>query len=664
MNRDFFQPGGALNGALADYEDRAEQHLMATAVGEAMEQGHGLLVEAGTGTGKSLAYLVPSIMSGLRVVVSTGTRSLQDQLLSKDLPVLKDIVDKPFTAVPLKGTGNYLCRRKLEARLALGDESEEWSLVEDWASTTEVGDRAELAEIPENAPIWAQVTTTPEARLGPRCPHYEKCFVTRARRKAEHADLVVVNHHLFFADLALRKEHPGARVLPEYQAVVFDEAHQLEEVMTEHFGVDVSSTRVEHLVRDWRNHVARSPHSAADLWMPNRGKQRSDQVAQCSLSFFAQLRRRLAGVAQASGGERFTLPDDLVDEEIREQWLALDTALEELYAHGLHGSECLRDDEHLEQAEEMKILAQRCARFRDDLAAIADRQVGRGEYVYWGRLRGMAVSMHASPVGVEAVLGEKVVSEVHSVVLTSATLSAGGKFSHIRERLGLGPESVEELRVESPFDYQQQCLLYLPRDIPDPRNPDDAAERQARVAQLLQLTDGHAFMLFTSYRALNECHQALRSLISQPILVQGQAPRSRLLETFRTTPKCVLLGTSAFWEGVDVPGRALSHVLIDKLPFDVPSDPLNEARMQRLQADGREPFEDYQLPRAAIAFRQGFGRLIRRKGDRGIVSVLDPRIVTRRYGRFFIDSLPPVGRTSSFEQVRRWWQDSDPDASA
>lgn len=674
MIDEFFQPGGALEGGLDGYEERPEQHRMAEAVAHALENGGSLLVEAGTGTGKSLAYLMPALASDLRVVVSTGTRSLQDQLLRKDLPVLQAIVDKPFVAVPLKGTSNYLCRRKFHARLAAsgdlagqanlaasgglaGQANLEWHAVEEWARYTETGDRAELESIPEDAAIWAELTTSPESRLGPRCPHYENCFVTKARRKAESADLVVVNHHLFFADLALRNAQPGARVLPDYEAVVFDEAHGLEEVMTEHFGVNVSSARIERLLRDWRHHLAKDPRGKQDLWMPNKGERLVAEVAQIEQQFFADVRHRIAPLAQQNDGERFTLPEDLIDDALQIRWLALDTALEELYAHGKLGSECLRDAEFEEESEELCNLADRCQRVRDDLAAIADRNLGRGDYVFWGQVRGLSVSLHASPVGVDTVLQRELLDKVRALVFTSATLSAGGHFAHIRGRLGLGPDTTSELRVDSPFDYREQCLLYLPRDIPDPRNASEITERHRRIAELLQITDGHAFVLFTSYRAMQQCHESLAKLVDFPLWIQGQAPRAALLEMFRSTPRSVLLATSSFWEGIDVPGKALCHVLIDKLPFDVPSDPLNEARMARLELNGNSAFDHYQLPRAAIAFRQGFGRLIRRKGDRGIVSVLDPRIVTKRYGRFFLDSLPDVGRTSALEQARRWWQD-------
>lgn len=654
----FFDPGGTLQGGLTSYESRPEQRRMAHAVATTLADGASLLVEAGTGTGKSLAYLIPALSSERRVIISTATRSLQDQLLSKDLPLLREILSTPFEAVPLKGTSNYVCKRKFASRSMIGGEDSQWLALKEWVYKTESGDKADLVTLPEDAKIWSEVTTSPESRLGSRCPYYDKCFVTKARRRAEEADLVVVNHHLFFADLALRKEHPGAHVLPDYEAVVFDEAHGLEETMTEHFGVTISTQRMEHLLRDWKSHIASDPRKSENAWMPKRGQRLVDDCAIRSAEFFAEIRRKLIPLAQANDGERFTLPDDLVDSQSEARWHALDTALEELYASGVRGAELLRDDEHEEKSEELKILAGRCARFRNDLAAIADRKVGRGECVFWGQLRGQAISLHASPVAVEHVLQEELLSKGSSLVLTSATLSAGGGFSHLRSRLGLGQDTTDELLVDSPFNYKEQCLLYLPRDIPDPRNSDDLVTRHARIADLISLTKGHALLLFTSYRAMRQCHQALKGNLPYPLLMQGQAPRNALLEEFRITPSAVLLATSSFWEGIDLPGQALTHVLIDKLPFDVPSDPLNEARMNRLESEGISAFENYQLPRAAIALKQGFGRLIRHKTDRGIVSILDPRIVTRRYGRFFLDSLPDAARTSNLEQTRRWWQNN------
>jgi len=638
---------------------------MAQAVADALADGSSLLVEAGTGTGKSLAYLVPALQSAQRVVISTKTRSLQDQLLQKDLPALRELTQEPFVAAPLKGTKNYLCRRKFASFLRVAESDDPtWQALQSWAMRTEVGDRSELDSIAENAEIWSQVTTSSESRLGPRCPHYESCFVTKARRLAEKADLVIVNHHLFFSDLALRKEHPGARVLPEYDAVVFDEAHGLEEVITEHFGIEISSTRVEHLLKDWKNHLRTRKGGIINPWMPGRAEQLVAKTGDAAQRFFARVRLRVSFLSEATVGERFTLPEDLIDEPLKECWLALDEALELLDAHGQLASQCLRDSEQdeesetTEQAEEMRILAGRCGRLRDDLAAIADRSPGRGDFVFWGRIGKSSVALAASPVSVESVLTENLLPNVGSLVFTSATLSTGGHFAHIRERLGIGKHVADEVLVTSPFNYKEQCLLYLPRDIPDPRDLESRELRFARIAELLRLTDGHAFVLFTSHKAMQECHKGLRdsAALPFPLLMQGQAPRHSLLKTFRSTANAVLLATGSFWEGVDVPGSALSHVLIDKLPFEVPSDPLNEARMARLEARGNSAFEDYQLPRAAMAFRQGFGRLIRRKGDRGIVSVLDPRIITKRYGRFFLDSLPQTARTSSIEQVRRWWK--------
>jgi ATP-dependent DNA helicase DinG len=654
MIAEVLAPGGALAPELESYEDRPEQRRVAEAIAEAIADGHHLMVEAGTGTGKSLAYLLPALLSGQRVVVSTGTRALQDQLIGKDLPLLRRVLPHPFEAVVLKGTSNYLCRRKLG--LAREAASAEILRISEWAETSASGDRAECEDAAEDAPAWQQVTVAPEARLGPRCRFYEECFVTRARRRADKADLVVVNHHLFFADLALRRSDAGARVLPDYDVVIFDEAHQLEDVMTDHFGIEVSSARVEHLLRDFRHWEARAQGTAAALNRSSLLSRLIEHAGNTSGSFFAQLRVRIAPLAMASEGERFTLPEDLIDDDLQDAWFALDTAFDELARGAVLAAEGTADEQR-RAGEELAGLAQRCHRVRDHLAVIADRDAGKGEHVFWAHARGPSVSLHASPVSVEGVLGTELLPAVGSAIWTSATLRAGGSFGYFRQRLGLGPDLAEELAVDSPFDYRSQCLLYLPRDVPEPGGEIEA--RAARLQELLELTEGATFVLFTSHRALREMHARIGRTFAGTVLRQGEAPKAALLQKFRESERSVLLATAAFWEGVDVPGEALSQVVIDKLPFEVPDDPLTAARMRAVEESGREAFASYQVPRAAIALRQGFGRLIRRRSDRGIVTILDPRVVTRRYGRYFLDSLPEVPRTSALQRVRNWWRDVD-----
>jgi len=648
-------PGGTLDAAIPHFEDRPEQRRMAAAVSAALADERALLVEAGTGTGKTLAYLVPALESGQRVVVSTGTRALQDQIVRHDLPLLRQIVARPFVAVALKGVANYVCKRKLEelrqtvipGTRPASVEADHEALLR-WVAETTTGDRSEVEAIAESAPIWAEVTTTPETRLGPRCPHFERCFVTQARRAAEKADLVLVNHHLYFADLALRTAHPGARVLPEHDAVIFDEAHQLEDVATEHFGVRMTNGRMGALVRD--AHLTGglgADHAAAIA-----------DVERASATFFLEARRALHGLA-ADGG-RVVLPPELLGAGSRQDaWFALDSALEDLAR--TCDLEALppppdhdEDEREAGRREQIASIARRCRAARDDLAELAEQR--QRQHVYWGETRNHATTLAAAPIAVAELVRRLIVHGDATAIFTSATLATSAGFGYTRQRLGLVPDEVDELAVTSPFDYRRQALLYVPHDLPVPGNDGLPPEVAARAAELCAITGGRAFLLFTSHRALDAAARLLAKL-PYPILRQGDAPRAMLLDRFRATPGSVLLGTGSFWEGVDVPGDALSLVVIDKLPFAPHTDPLNAARAQAVAARGGDPFSELQLPQAAIALKQGFGRLIRRRDDRGIVAILDPRVVGRGYGRTLLDALPTgLPRTSSLEQVKRWWR--------
>jgi ATP-dependent DNA helicase DinG len=626
-------PGGALARTLPGYEHRPQQLVMAQEIGRALTEEHPLLVEAGTGTGKTLAYLIPAVLSGKKVVVSTGTRTLQEQLYGKDVPLLRQ-AGVACEAAVLKGISNYVCRRRF-AEIGM-TEDPDLVRITAWARRTEVGDRAELAGVAEDAPAWRLVTTGPEARLGPKCPYFEPCFVTQARRAAHKAQIVVVNHHLFFADLALRAAYPGAQVLPPYDAVIFDEAHQIEDVATEHFGITVSTLRVLALVRDAKKALADATDVSSPRLIDNL-EARADEL-------FALLRDRLAKDS-AGVDVRKLAPADLFAEPRRERWFRLDAALEELAAHAHRRASS-------EEKEDAAAVGRRASALRNDLATLAERH--GHEHVHWAETRGRTLLLHASPVDI-APLFARHVTEAVTTVLTSATLSVGGSFSFLRGRLGLGDDLTQELSVESPFDYTQQALLYLPRDLPAPQDPAFGDAVVARTLELLTLTQGRAFVLFTSHRALRHAAEVLRAQLPYPLLVQGENAKAALLASFQATVGSVLLATSSFWEGVDIPGEALSLVVLAKLPFATPDDPLTQARVTRLEEDGHDPFADYHLPRAALALKQGFGRLIRRRDDRGIVAILDHRIVTRSYGRVFLESLPPAPRTSSLEQVRRWW---------
>lgn len=629
---------------------------MAAAVADAIEYGGALVVEAGTGTGKTLAYLVPALLSGKRVVVSTGTRTLQEQVARHDIPLLQELMPRPFVATTLKGVSNYLCRRRAHALDVAGAPrglTDDLDVIRAWEAETTAGDRAELEVLRDTAEIWSHVTTGPEGRLGSRCPFYEQCFVTKARRAADKADLILVNHHLFFADLALRTAQPGARVLPEYDAVVFDEAHQLEDVITDHFAVSVSSLRVSHLVKDIQNTLDRREVVDFRLSAAQRIIQHLDRTM---TDLLARLRRRLAPMAKDPG--RVELPDDLfADAHIREAWLRADTALDELGCHA-----ALEAQRRGDEGESAAALSRRANQLRDDLATLAERDASGGgsRHVYWGEVTASSVSLHAAPIDIDDIVRHEVVERIGATVFTSATLTSAGSFDYLRARLGLDPDRVDELQVKSPFDYGRQALLYVARDLPDPRDGRFGAAFAKRALELLELTDGGAFVLHTSHRGLRETARLLRQKRSDyELLAQGDLPRAALLDRFRAAQRAVLLGTGSFWEGVDVPGDALKLVVIDKLPFAPPEDPLVKARMRRVEARGGNPFDEYQIPSAALALKQGFGRLIRRRDDRGIVAVADRRLVSKSYGRAFLETLPDeLQRTSSFERVRRWWVES------
>jgi ATP-dependent DNA helicase DinG len=640
---DVLAPGGGLARAIPHYEDRAEQRAMSAAVTRALADERPLIVEAGTGTGKTLAYLVPALASGKRVIVSTGTRALQDQIARHDLPLLRSILARPFSAVVLKGVANYGCRRKLAELATRHDVDATLRAVLDWSVDSATGDRAEVEWLAEDAPLWRDVTTTPDARIGPRCPYFERCFVTQARRLAEQAQLVLVNHHLYFADRSLRAASAHARVLPDHDAVIFDEAHQLEDVATEHFGARVSTHAVGDLVRDAHQAMAGTP-----LWTGRASVDVIQAVERAAVGLFALVRGALLRLDESG---RVPLPESLFDHPERQAaWFKLDTALEELARAADAETEAPPDDDDGPRAA-LAGIARRVRGLRDDLATIAEQR--QKSHVYWGEVRSTGTFLSASPIEVGDLIRRHVIEAGPTPIFTSATLAAAGQLAYTRGRIGLS--DAEELIVDSPFDYASQALLYIARDLP-PVNDGFSAEAAARTRELLALTDGRAFLLFTSHRALREAAARLVEL-PYPRLVQGDAPRATLIDRFRATPNAVLLGTGSFWEGVDVPGDALSLVVIDKLPFAPHTDPLVAARMRASAERGEDPFAHVQLPAAAIALKQGFGRLIRRRDDRGIVAILDGRIVTRTYGRTFVDTLPAgLPRTSALEQVRRWWQ--------
>jgi ATP-dependent DNA helicase DinG len=631
-------PGGALARALPGYEERGDQLRMAERVAAALEGRRYLVAEAGTGTGKTLAYLVPAALSGRKVVVSTATKTLQEQIWTKDLPLLRERVGLDVQAAYLKGRGNYYCLER-GARFAerplfpTAGEAAAWPMIQSWARATETGDRAEL-DLPDAYGAWRELSAAGDTCLGKECPRYDDCFVTRARAKAAAADLVLVNHHLFFADLAMRTSRAGVEVLPEYDAVVFDEAHAIEDVATEYFGLTVSSHRMEELARDADRAVADRPDLLRLV------KERTGELAKASARFFDGVARGLRATNDRGRDVRAVLTPHILAPLEPDQG-RLDAALEgvrELFAD--------------EDSPPLAALARRAAELRVELRAVtAMKEASR---VFFGEARGRGVFLRAAPIDVAEELVERLYRRVDTVVFTSATLAAGGRFDYFRREVGLAPEfDVDEAIYPGPFDYRRQAALVVPNGLPEPANPGFTAAAADAIRKLVAITGGRAFVLCTSARAMTALREALDDLPYQ-LLLQGERPKARLLELFRAEPS-VLFATQSFWEGVDVPGEALSLVVIDKLPFAPPSDPIVAARSRALAEAGRDAFSELSVPAAALALKQGFGRLVRTRQDRGLVAVLDRRLVTKGYGRAFLATLPPALLLRTAEDARRWW---------
>jgi ATP-dependent DNA helicase DinG len=648
--RDVLDRGSPLAHALAGWEQREGQLEMAQAVEKALEREHHLFVEAGTGTGKTLAYLVPAILSGRKVVVSTATRALQEQIFVKDLPLVTEALavhGVRFRAALMKGLGNYLCLRRMHEARASGNRTMDSVLarIVEWSSETETGDRSELAELPEDAGAWREVASSSETRIGSGCDHFEACFVTRMRREAEEAQIVVVNHHLLFADLALRSGPRGghATVLPAYDALIFDEAHQIEDVATDFFGVRVSSARVETLARDAERSLGFAHATGAMTSGPFSSTL--EGVRETARALFARL------ALSASPGEtrRLVAHGDLTPEVLGAHG-ALDVRLEALEAIARARPE-----------EALAIIARRVADLRNDLRGIISAAWSRpgdegevSDLVRWIDVRSRSVSLGASPVDVAATLRQRLFDRVPSVICTSATLAAAGSFHFAKARLGAPPEA-DELVVESPFDFASRAALYLPDDLPEPADPAFESAAAIRIAELVGLTGGGAFVLCTSTRAMKGLHAQLRARVEGPLMMQGERPKHLLLSRFRSSGRAVLVATMSFWEGVDVPGWALRLVVMDKIPFAPPNDPVVAARCARIDREGGNGFTQYSVPSAAMTLKQGFGRLIRTQKDVGIVAVLDRRIVRKGYGRALVASLPPARRVRNMDELIVFW---------
>ncbi len=645
-----FEAGGALSRALPDYEPRAGQVEMATRVAGIFEHGGVLLAEAGTGTGKTLAYLIPAILSRQRVLVSTGTKNLQEQIYFKDIPTLRQALDVPFTATCMKGRANYLCLHRLD-QLTDGTSPLSHDVflppVREWARRTETGDRAELEDLPEDLPFWTEVSATAESCLGTDCPRYDECFVTRMRQRAASSDVVIVNHHLLCADAAVRQNQYG-EVIPSCSFAVVDEAHQLEDVATQYFGVSLSTYRIEDYARD----VERFIRSGAVQVRERQDELQKgiDRLRDHARAFFAELTFAHRTNDRARGEERVRATDaSLAHTREVAAYLAGSLDLVEAALALLKAPEGSESDTKV--PFDSAALARRAGELRDDLRFLL--RAGDPAYVYFVEFRARGVFLRASPIDVSTIVRDLLLDRMRGTVLTSATLTVDGTFDYVRGRLGI--QHAGEVRLESEFDYRSQALLYLPRRMPDPRSPDFAMAAGRQVTEILKRSQGRAFVLFTSYATMRAVQAIVEMALDYPMLVQGTAPRSQLLKQFRETPHSVLFATSSFWQGVDVVGEALSCVIVDKLPFASPADPITSARIESIRALGGEPFGEYQVPLAILTLQQGLGRLIRHRRDRGVLAVLDPRVQTKGYGRRFLASIPPAPAVYDLEAVERFF---------
>jgi ATP-dependent DNA helicase DinG len=633
-----FSPDGACADVLPGWRARPQQLAMAEAVEQAIADNSVLLAEAGTGTGKTLAYLIPALLSGGKVVISTGTKALQDQLFHRDLPAARRALKSPVKLALLKGRANYVCHHHLERNLADGrfanrDDPKWLAAIARFAETSSSGDRAEADGIPEDATAWHYAVSSRDTCLGSECSHFKKCFVMAARKAALDAEVVVVNHHLFFADLWL-KDEGVAELLPACNTVVLDEAHQLAETAAQFFGETLSTAQLIELANDTK------------------------KLAAVKAGDFPALRRSAEDLTKATRDLRLAFPQNPVKTTLAE------LGRYDKWPDALKNASTALDDmtkllaTQAERDADLNNCFERAQAVQATLASWQRNDDPDTPRVRWLETTMSSLLMHATPLSVGAMFGAKLTERAQAWILTSATLSVGGDFTHLKTRLGI--EACETLCVDSPFDYPRQGVLYVPQGVSAPNTPEFTESVVNAALPVLEVSCGRAFILFTSLRALDKARGLLEEAFKSrgwdyPLLVQGDAPKNELLSRFQKAGNAVLLGSQSFWEGVDMPGDALSVVIIDKLPFQPPDDPVVAARIAQAEKNGGKPFMDYQLPHAALSLKQGAGRLIRTETDRGVLMICDTRLADKPYGRLLLDALPAMTRTRKLEVVGRFF---------
>jgi len=623
-----FAPKGLLFQKLPNFEWRPCQLEMAVKVSQAITEKKTVIIEAGTGTGKTLAYVIPAILSGKKVVISTGTKGLQDQLFYKDIPLIKKILRKDFKAVYLKGRRNYLCLWRFNQALKsnLLEETKEIKALKDWLKQTNIGDIAE-APLPPEWPGWQEFTSSTEQCLGQTCPFWDKCFITKTRLEAQKAPLIIVNHHLFMADLAVR-DRGYTQVIPSYEAVIFDEAHKLEEIVSEYFGYQVSNYRIAELIRDIR---------AIYKTLPEKVIQVLSKLQQQNEHFFALFNHIKNRESLNQVASSFLLSEG---NALKKALNRLEEVIHVIFQNSL-----------FEETE--KNLKQRIRDIKKELEFICAMK--ESDYAYWVEKKKRNIVIGCSPIRVDVILQKRLYPFIKTIIFTSATLNTGDNFSFFKNRLGL-PSDTEGLILPSPFDFKHQALLYLPPQIPEPNEPGFLDAVVKEIIKILRISQGRALVLFTSIQNMQQVYQRVAPQAPFRSLMQGELSIAKMLKVFKKDIHSVIFATASFWEGIDVPGEALSCVIIDRLPFAVPDDPLIKARIDWFRKIGKKPFWEYQVPQAIISLRQGLGRLIRHRQDRGVLVIFDPRLYTKSYGQYFLKNLPSCPITRNIKDVEAFFK--------